>query len=337
MKRTLLRRVVPSFGAAFALLAVMIFPVFAQESQQTANGFRISPVKAEYTIDKGKSEVVNLTLENPANVATTARAVYNDFVASDKEDGEPRLILDDKAEAPKNSFKSLAQPIADVPLGPKEKKDVSVTLKVPSDANSGGYYGAIRFVPVSGASDSGNVGLTASVGTIVLVTVPGDLNEQLNLVQLSAATTPTKEDEKAKAKSFFMNGQVTVLTRLENTGDIHVKPIGKILVKNMLGKTVQEIEFNLAGQGADNRANILPGSTRAFENKIDKTNLVGRYTIEANLGYSSGSSELISANSSFWYMPIWAILVVVAIVVLLVAGVYFLVRKFKKSPKRSKK
>lgn len=338
MNSTLLRRVVPSFVAALTLLAVMLIPAFAQEdAQQTANGFRISPVRAEYTIEKGKSEIVNLTLENPSEVPTTAKAVYNDFVASDKEDGEPRLILDDTVEPPKNSFKTLAQPIADVELGPREKKDISVTLKVPSDANSGGYYGAIRFVPASTSSGSGNVGLTASVGTIVLVTVPGDLTERLDLVELTAATTPATLEEDASPKSFFVNGQVTVLTKLKNEGDIHLKPFGKIVVKNMLGKTVQEMEFNLVGESADARANILPGSTRAFENKIDKTNLVGRYTIEANLGYSSGSGELISAKSTFWYMPIWAILVVIAIIVLIVAGIFFLVRKFQRSPSKKKK
>lgn len=338
MNSILLRRALPSFGVALALLAVMFIPALAQDAaQQAANGYRISPVRVEYTIEKGKSEVVTLTIENPTAATTTAKAVYNDFVASDKEDGEPRLILDENSEPPKNSFKSLAQPVEDVVLQPKEKKDVNVTLKVPSDANSGGYYGAIRFVPASTGEGDGNVGLSASVGTIALITVPGDLKEQVDLVELTAATTPTKEAETATAKSFFTNGQVTVLTRLKNNGDIHVKPFGKIQVKNMLGKVVQEIEFNTLGEGADARSNILPGSIRAFENKIDKTNLVGRYTIEANLGYSSGSGELISAKSTFWYMPIWAILVVIAVVVLIVAGIYFLIRKFGNKSSKKKK
>lgn len=319
MKLTLLRRVVSSVSATFVLMAAMAVPALAQNTQQTANGFRISPVRSEYTIEKGKSETAQLTLENPSDVATTAQAVVNDFVASDKEDGEPRLVLDENAEAPKNSFKSLVQPVADVELGPREKKDITVILKVPSDASAGGYYGAIRFIPSGGSSGSGNVGLTASVGTIMLVTVPGDLNEQLNLVQLSAAQEGT-------AKSFITSGGLEVLTRLQNTGDIHVKPFGKIQVKNIFGKVVEEHEFNSAGSGADARANVLPGSTRKFINKLEKKYL-GRYTIEANIGYSSSGGDIISSKATFWYMPIWAILVAIAVVVLIIAGIYFLIRK----------
>lgn len=330
MKRTLLRRVVVAFGATFALLGLTAMPVLAQNSQQSGNGFRISPVRVEYTIEKGKSEVVNLTLENPADVAVTARGVVNDFIASDKEDGEPRLILDENAEAPKNSFRTLAQPIGEIALAPREKKEINVTLRVPEDANAGGYYGAIRFIPVVGAADSGNVGLTASVGTIVLVRVPGNLTERLDLVQLSAA-------QNSNAKSFITSGDVQVLTRLKNEGDIHLKPFGKIMVKSMFGATVKEIEFNSVGDQPDNRANILPGSTRKFEDTVGKVKMPGRYTIEANLGYSQGSGDLISAKATFWYMPVWAIILLVVFVATLVFGSYILIRKFSGGTRKSKK
>lgn len=330
MNRTLLRRVVAAFGATFAMLGFAAVPVLAQNNQQSGNGFRISPVRVEYTIEKGKSEVVNLTLENPADVAVTARGVVNDFVASDKEDGEPRLILDETAEAPKNSFRTLAQPIGEVLLAPREKKEINVTLRVPEDANAGGYYGAIRFIPVVGAADSGNVGLTASVGTIVLVRVPGNLTERLDLLQLSAA-------QNSNAKSFITSGDVQVLTRLKNEGDIHLKPFGKVTVKNMFGTTVKEFEFNSVGDQPDNRANILPGSTRKFEDTVGKVKMPGRYTIEANLGYSQGSGDLISAKATFWYMPVWAILIVVVLIAVLAFGVYLLIRKFTGGTRKSKK
>lgn len=320
MNLPVLTRRVAVTTSAFALIAAFVAaPVLAQ-TQQSGNGFRISPVRSELTIEKGKSEVITLTLENPADAPTTARAIINDFVASDKEDGEPRLILDDTTEAPKNSFKSLVQPVDDVPLGAKEKKEVSVTVRVPENANAGGYYGAVRFAPVSQESGPGNVGLTASVGTIVLVRVPGNLTERLDLLELTAG-------QNSKAKSFITSGEVSVITRLKNEGDIHVKPFGKITVKNMFGKIVYEGEFNV-GDTEDARANILPGSTRRFENALGNKSLLGRYTIEANLGFSQGSGDLISAKTSFWYMPAWALVALLLIVVALIGGGYVLYRKF---------
>jgi hypothetical protein len=317
MKLPVLRRVATVASAFAVVVAFVAAPVLAQ-TQQSGNGFRISPVRSELTIEKGKSQVLTLTLENPADVPTTARAIVNDFIASDKEDGEPRLILDDTTEAPKNSFKALVQPIADVQLGAREKKEV--TVQVPENANSGGYYGAVRFAPVTQEAGPGNVGLTASVGTIVLVRVPGNLIERLDLLELTAG-------QNGKAKSFITSGDVSVITRLKNEGDIHVKPFGKLVVKNMFGKVVYEGEFNV-GDTEDSRANILPGSTRKFENALGKKNLLGRYTIEANLGFSQGSGDLISAKTSFWYLPVWALIVLLVIVVALIGGGYMLYRKF---------
>src|SRR5690606_37634030 len=146
------------------------------------------------------------------------------------------------------------------------------------------------------------------------------LVERLDLLELTAG-------QNGKAKSFITNGEASVITRLKNEGDIHVKPFGKIIVKNMFGKVVYEGEFN-AGQAEDSRANILPGSTRKFEKALGNQKLLGRYTIEANLGFSQGSGDLISAKTSFWYLPVWAIIVLLVIVVALVGGAYMLYRKF---------
>lgn len=319
-----------SFAAVVGVLLVLVSgvaPVAAQTTSSktapTANGFRVSPVRSELTIDKGKSQTISVSVENPSSVAVSAKAVVNDFVASDDESGTPRLILDNNAPSPKNSFRDLVQAIPDVQLAGGERKDVSVKITVPSTASSGGYYGAIRFLPANNTNTS-IVGLTASVGTIVLVTVPGNLTQKLDLVQLSAA-------QNKKPKSFITSGNVEVLTRLKNSGDIHVQPFGRVNVKNMFGKTVASYEFN----NNDPRANILPGSTRKFDDPLGKKTLFGRYTIEANLGYSQGGGELISSKAVFWYVPTWALIALLVLVVAAAIAGYVFYRRMKRSHRRS--
>lgn len=317
------RRGLMVVAASLSIGVLGVSAVGAQSNgNQAANGFKVSPVRSELIIDKGKSSTITVTIENPTAIPTNAQAVVNDFVSSDDESGTPRLILDDAAKSPKNSFKSLVAPIDSVSLAPKEKKDIQVKISVPQDANSGGYYGAVRFVPVIDGQTS-NVGLTASVGTIVLVTVPGDLKESAELVQLSA-------EQNKKATGFITSGNVSVLTRIKNTGDIHIKPFGRVEVKNTFGKSVESFEIN----NTEPRANILPDSTRRFDNELKNKNWFGRYTIEANLGYSQGSGSLISAKSVFWYIPMWAIYVFIGLVVSLAVGIYILVRR-SKNKKRS--
>lgn len=305
--------------ASVALLAGLAVPLAQAQtgSNGTGNGFRISPVRAEYVIEKGKSTTLSITLENPSDVSVTAQAVINDFVASDKEDGEPRLILDTNAKPPKNSFRTIAQVTDEVKLAAREKKEITVTLKVPADANAGGYYGAVRFVPVAGAADAGNVGLTASVGTIVLIRVPGELIEKANIEQLTAA-------KNGKATSFFTTGDVGVLARIHNTGDIHVQPFGKVVVKNMFGKKVKEYELN------PDKSSVLPDSIRRYEESIAKPKggWLGRYTIEANVGYAQGSGDVLSVKSAFWYLPVWAIIVLLVLLVGVGIGAYLLIRKY---------
>lgn len=326
MKKTVYRSVCAIvFVAAMVASGMQLVRAQASNSGQ-ANGFRISPVRSEITIEKGKTSVLTITLENPSDTAATARAIVNDFVPSDDESGEPRLILDDTAAPPKNDFKKLVPTIPDVALAPREKKDITITLTIPGNATSGGYYGAVRFTTISGNINQKNVGLTASVGTIVLVQVPGNLTEKLDLVQLSAAVKKKrKEGDTYVARSFFTAGDVSIMTRLKNNGDIHLKPFGKVIVKNMFGKTINEFEFN----NTEPRANVLPGSVRRFTNDIPQTKWFGRYTVEANLGYRQGSGDLITSVATFWYIPTIALYGIILAIMGLVGAVYWFIRKQK--------
>lgn len=323
--KKLMQRSAYALSALVTVFAVGFIKVGAQNGP-SGNGFRISPVRSEFTIEKGKSEVLTITLENPSDGAILAKPIVNDFVASNDESGEPRLILDEDTPPPKNSFKKLVSGLEDINLAPREKKNIDVTVAVPEDANAGGYYGAVRYVPqLSNNTEQTNVGLTASVGTIVLVRVPGNLTERLDLVQISAATKSGEGKDPYRTKSFFTSGDVSVITRLKNSGDIHLQPFGKVIVKNMFGSKVHEYEFN----NVEPRANVLPDSIRKFGNDLPKMRWFGRYTIEANFGYGDGGGGLITARASFWYIPTLALFAIIILVLGIVGLVYWMIRKQK--------
>lgn len=296
--------------------------VFAQtSSSQTANGFRISPVRNELTIDKGKSQTVSIFVGNPSSLPLKAKAVINDFVASSTEDGQPQLLLDG-ASAPSHSLRKLIQDVPIIDLAGNERKEVRVTVSIPANAAAGGYYGAVRFVPENTKSTA-NVALTASVGSIFLVNVPGNIKEHLELVQFSAAVN-------GSAKKLITSGKVSIITRLKNDGDTHEKPFGKIQVKDSHGKVVAEEEIN----NIEPQSNVLPSSIRKFETKLKDRKWFGHYTVTASLGYNPSNNELINAKTSFWYIPVWLIaLIIVAVLAVLALG-YVLYRKMRS--KRSK-
>lgn len=294
----------------------------AGEQTVSGNGFRISPVTSEFVIEPGQSEIMNITVENPTNVPLTAVAIVNDFIAGENEDGEVRPILDENAPAPRNSFKSLVGQIDNIELGPNERAELEVPIEVPADANAGGYYGIVRFEPAD-LRDAGNVTLSASVGSIALVRVPGDLNERLDLVQISAA-----QDD--SLRSFFTRGDVSVLVRLRNSGDIHLQPHGLVQVKNMFGDVVASYELN----DSTPRAYILPDTIRRFQDDLDERNWFGRYTIEANIGNMQSGGEPLNARATFWYIPAWALIALFVALAAIAFGVVSLINRRSSNKKR---
>ncbi len=316
-----------TIATAFLLVSLLsVTNLFAQpagEQSAIGNGFRISPVTSEFVIEPGQTEVMNITIENPTDVPLTAVAIVNDFVAGENEDGEVRPILDENAPAPRNSFRSLVGNIDSFDLDARERVEIDVPITVPEDANAGGYYGIVRFEPAN-LQDAGNVTLSASVGSIALVRVPGDLTERLDLVQLSAA-------QDSSLRSFFTGGDVSVLVRLRNSGDIHLQPNGRIQIRNMFGDVVQTYELN----DSSPRAYVLPDTVRRFQDDLDSRSWFGRYTIEANIGHMQGGGEPISAQATFWYIPVWALIVLFVALAAIAFGVVSIVNK--RSNKKSTK
>lgn len=317
MKKNMLRGVMTALLVATALFSSAL----AQNNAQggPGNGFRISPVREELTIQPGQSQSVDITVENVTKEKIVAHPVINNFEASDSEDGEPRLLLDGDTPSNGNDFSTLVQEIPNVPLNPGQRKNVKVTLSVPANAPGGGYYGAVRFSP-SDIDDQLQVSLTASVGVIFLVKVPGNITEKLELQSLAAGLG-------TRSGWLFFNSPDKTVVRLKNTGTIHLQPFGKIQIKDWRGHVISTQEFN----NNDPRGNVLPNSIRRFETPIGAKAGFGRYTIEANLGYGTEQSELISATATFWVIPLWFLIVLGVLIVAIVLGILSLRSKRKSS------
>lgn len=288
-------------------------------TQGQGNGLRISPVNVPLTIEKGGTRRVTITLENITASNLQVGGFKNDFVAASDESGEPRIILDDDKNAPVNSFKQLVGPLPTLSLKPGERKDVSVTLTVPKDAAAGGYYGAIRFAPVNGKNDK-NVSLQASVGTIYLIRVPGEIKEQLKVEEFTAKHNAT-------TGGLFSSGPIDIVVRFRNFGNVHVQPFGKISVKGFKGEVLYETEIN----NTQPRGSVLPDSIRKFviPVKTDKK-WFGRYVAEGSFGYGS-NGELIQARKVFYVIPFKLIAGVIFGLALLIFALPRAIRAYNRS------
>jgi hypothetical protein len=307
-------------GALLALAVVLsvLFttsPVLAVSVNGAPNGMLVSPVLEEISVGKGQILPVQMSVQNPTGSTVTLKAIVNDFIASNNESGQPEIILNNKGPLPLNNFISLVEPIANITLAPQQRSYFNVYIYVPTTAASGGYYGVIRFENAN-LANTANVGVAASTGTLFLVTVPGNLTEKLKLTQLYVEQNNTPV-------SLVTSGKLSVVTRLDNVGNIHAQPFGTIEVKSMFGHVVSVIQFN----GANPRTNILPDSIRKYVNALPNKHYLGYYQVVASIAWQQGSGNIITASTGFWFIPVWLILTVIGVVVVIALIIWLIVRR----------
>ena len=287
-------------------------------AQATGSGLSISPTLFELSIGPGQSKNITITLKNATVGSVDAQGTVNDFV-SDNSTGNPKILTQPGASSP-NSIKNFVFQLSSLPLDPGQQKNVTVGLHIPDGTPPGAYWGIIRYkaVPVgANAPAPGQVALTASVGTVVLITVPGNLRQQISLSAVHIYRG-------AHDGTLFFTKPDKIGVEIRNFGNAFVQPFGTVEVQNMFGKTVSNFQFNNPKQ----LGNVLPGSTRVFTNGFSGASQFGRYKATASVSYGSGS-QVLTLTKTFWYVPAWLAIVVVLILLILIFLSYRALRRYR--------
>jgi hypothetical protein len=237
----------------------------------------------------------------------------------------------------------------DAPSGQWVK--IKMTIAVPASAGLGYYY-AVTF------QRANNLGTAADQSASVI-------GASATLVLLDVKT-PNQHPELQLANftsdhHIYQYLPATLSVRVHNTGNIHLHPSGNIFIKQG-SKTVATLDVN------PYQGNVLPNSYRVFtadwrdgfpiyqDKQIDGkpaltksgqpdrslhwdltrlTKLrIGKYTAQALVVYNDGTSDVpLEATTSFWVVPWTLILIVLSIILLVVAGVWFIIHHIFKSTK----
>lgn len=304
------------------LMMVAFVPTLRASAQDSGigSGLSISPTRTDLVVAEGTSADLSISIKNVTGGKIVAKAFINDF-EPDGVSGEPRLITDSNIKSA-STIKDFLIGLEDVPLGIDESKDIKMQINIPAGSAPGAYYGVIRYqaVPVDTEgqeSGGGQVALTASVGTIVLVEVPGNIKQQIEIKGITAYL----DDKKG---SLFTKKPNFVGIEINNLGNGFARPFGKVNVKDMFGKNVLSYEMN----NTNPRGVVLPDSTRVFKDGLSGINKPGRYTMSADVSYGNGG-EVYSITSTFWYLPSWFIISIAVFVLALVGLGFYLFRKYK--------
>lgn len=314
------------FRRKFVILLIPIFLIglflFFQSTKSvhaalSGEGLTISPPISELTLKSGEKTTRIIRVTNPTDKLVEVYPRIMDFRAKG-EGGEPAFYeaSEETSRFSLSKWISFTQP--KIALMPEQVIEFKYDINVPSDAESGGHYGALFFAtePPKSSGDENKVTLGSMIGSLILVKVPGQINEQGSLADFSAN------------KFISLDNNLVFQTRVTNMGNIHFRPTGDITIKSMFGHEIEKIAVN------EQAGNVLPDSVRKFENKWKSGKfLLGIYRANLHLTYGD-SGKSMDKTLSFVIVPWWIVLISLLIFLTLIV---IIVRWLMKRRKRKSK
>jgi hypothetical protein len=308
-------------GVLLLVSCALVFSSLAHAQGTTVpdNGqaLEIGPPVLSLSADPGQTITADISLRAVSASGLIVNGQVNDFVA-DGEDGTPRIVLDTSIENP-FSLRAWLSPLPVLNLQANEVKKLTITITVPSNASPGGYYGVVRFTGTPPELEGAGVSLSASLGTLILLKINGNANEQLSIEQFFVSN-------KGKPGSLFESAPIAFVERLKNTGNIQESPSGVVTVKDMFGRTVVTLGVNQPPRY------VLPQSIRKFEQSVDESNignkiLFGLYHADLTVKYGT-NGQTVTSSVSFWVIPYRIIGAVIAGLIVIFFILRFAVKRY---------
>jgi hypothetical protein len=280
---------------------------------QTA-GMSLTPSLIEEAIEPGETVTTAISVRNLSEQEETYFLFARD-IEGVADNGRPIFVADDFLPTEFNLSQWITVTQVEVTLDPGEEVTIPVAITVPENAPPGGHFAGIFGSLEPPASEVLGVGAGVGyrVGNIINVRVAGDIVEEAAIRTFQTSQLVYGEKD------------VTFTARIENSGNVLVRPTGPLSVTNMLGDTVAELVLN------DTQAGVFPGTIRPIDANWNGDGLgFGRYVAEVALVYGvQGEAQYsTTANTTFWIIP-WEIIRPLLIVLGVLALVsYFLVRYY---------
>jgi hypothetical protein len=277
----------------------------------------VSPSVLEISAGRGDTIEESISVINTSNVDKTYHLDVIEFTAREQ-GGEPQFLTSGESDSKHLGWFSFKTDAVIVPA--ESVGEVVFNVSVPPSVASGGYYAAVTISesPEDLLASNGTM-IDSKIAVLVLMTVEGETIELAQLLDF------TSEMSGGLLSTIDLDAEF----RIQNQGNVHIFPAGTILVTDLFGRTVAEVDAN------ESLGRVLPDSTRAYQTPVSSGDHAGWYelinyqaqhfavgpmTATLNLVYGSDSAP-IHAEFSFWLIP-WQLGFTVILVTTLLLLVY---------------
>lgn len=293
------------------LFLLAFFFLLAPESLgQAFLGVSAIPPRLEISVEPGKTVTKEIKVRNESSTEKIISTQVKDFIVVD-DLGTPIQIENTGDSSNRWAASSWIQISAtSLKLKPGETKTLMVTVIAPEDALPGGHYAVILHSPQNETtlSETGSL-IETNVGTLVYVTIPGDIKESAMIKDFSAP-------------QFSEYGPIDFKATVTNLSDIHITPVGQIAITNSLGFKTATLPLETV--------NIFPYTSREYRQTLNRKLMLGRFKAQFVAAYGT-TGQLVNATLFFWVIPWRLILTLIAILLIII-----LIAKLNKKTKIDK-
>lgn len=265
------------------------------QSPDIGSGLSIVPAITEKVVSAGQLTLLPITVTNITDRAQAVNVSFASFAPLDP-------VIDDKTRSRFDASSWLATDTPKMLLGPRESKNLEIRITPPGDAGAGGHYATavFRVLAEGELPDSSSTAVRPEIKALLLLTVPGDINE-------------LAEAEYIYPAWFSQNRQRTVALELLNRGNVHLLPTAKVQIKNLSGQVVKELSLPAKL--------VVPGTATRLDSLWAGAG-PGIYRLNYSVTYGSPQRQLSYLSPPVLVLPaIWLQILVLAAVAIIIRGV----------------
>lgn len=235
----------------------------------SAFALTVGPAKMEYSVNPGDIVGGSIFLMNEEQNERTFYSVFEKFT----EDEGQKIFLKEESD-----LAVWIKTERSVTLKPGEQRNIPFRIEVPKDAPPGGHFAVMWWstAPAGGKTNQ-PVSIVTRTGILVLLRVSGDIKEEGEVINFSTGNPA----------NIFFSFPINFNVVFQNKGNVHLKPSGKITIKNIFGATKKTLDVNPYS------LQILPQSKRGFDVKWENPNFAfGPYEAQLDLTYGESKKQL---------------------------------------------
>ena len=300
------------FISFFVVISALLFGLSSQTyAQENSAGISVSPaiIEPEAQVNPGSSQEYSITIKNLNPNEQTFYLSTRNIV--DMQGGTP-IFSESNEKTGMEMSDWIKLPVGQITLPPDGSERVVFKMEVPADATPGSHFGSI-FVSVDPPEiESSGAAVGYKVANIVIARVSGEVTDSANIRQF------------ATKRFFHSSKNVDFAVRMENLGNVLVKPTGPVEITNMLGQKVDLVIFN------EEQASVFPKKVREYQfNWTGEGTGFGRYEALISVVYGeSGAKKTLTSTVSFWILPLHIILPALGALALLLLITFIFVKLY---------